>query len=32
MEERKILDLKMKNQHNIKEGTLEKFFYNSLGI
>lgn len=32
VEERKVLDIKMKNQQRIKENTLESLFYNSLGL
>jgi hypothetical protein len=32
VEERKILEIKMKNQHKIREGNFETLFYNSLGI
>lgn len=32
MDERKVLELKMKNQSKIRESTFEQLFYHSIGL
>lgn len=32
VEERKLLEIKMKNQEKLRDSTFEQLFYNSLGI
>lgn len=32
MDERKVLEIKMKNQKKIKDATFDQLFYNSIGI
>jgi len=32
MDERKVLEIKMKNQNKIRESTFDQLFYNSIGL